>query len=172
MASSGDERGRLGVARRPENRDRPPRRRRHSDGRLREASAPLLRRAAQEDGRWVYDRWGPRVRKFLNLNPNFWIVTACLSSPPRRARPGRPAPSLTSSHARALAYCSSRPAPVAVPAVDHHRPIARLASIRPGPLARAAPGRWPRGRWASGHLPRRLGAPEPFATSRRAAWVP
>ena len=81
VASSGDERGRLGVARRPENRDRPPRRQRHSDGRLREASAPLLRRAAQEDGRWVYDRWGPRVRKFLNLNPNFWIVTIL---PPKR----------------------------------------------------------------------------------------
>ena len=81
MASSGDERGRLGVARRPENRDRPPRRQRHSDGRLREASAPLLRRAAQEDGRWVYDRWGPRVRKFLNLNPKFWIVTPAGPSP-------------------------------------------------------------------------------------------
>ena len=27
---------------------------------------------------WVYDRWGPRVRKFLYLNPNFWIVTILL----------------------------------------------------------------------------------------------
>ena len=48
---------------------------------LREASAPLLRRAAQGDGWWVYDRWGPRVRKFLYFNPNFWIVTIL---PPKR----------------------------------------------------------------------------------------
>ena len=53
----------------------------HSGGELRESSAPLLRRAAQGDGWWVYDRWGPRVRKFLNLNPNFWIVTIL---PPKR----------------------------------------------------------------------------------------
>ena len=32
VASSGEERGRLGVARQPGNRDRPPRRQRHSDG--------------------------------------------------------------------------------------------------------------------------------------------
>ena len=57
VASSGEEHGRLGVARRPGNRDRPPRRQRHSDGRLREASAPLLRHAAQgETGRREEER--------------------------------------------------------------------------------------------------------------------
>ena len=75
VASSGRRRGRLGDARRPGKRDRPPRRQRHSGGASGELGAPLLRRAAQGDGWWVYDRWGPRVRKFLYFNPNFWIVT-------------------------------------------------------------------------------------------------
>ena len=48
---------------------RPSTRRRSSTAtqRLREASVPLLRRAAQEEGRWVYDRWGPRVRFSFNF---------------------------------------------------------------------------------------------------------
>ena len=66
--------------RRPGNRDRPPRRQAQRWGASGELG-PLLRRAAQGEGRRVYDRWGPCVRKFLYLNPNFWIVTIL---PPKR----------------------------------------------------------------------------------------
>ena len=78
VASSGEGRGRLGD---PPTAGKPG----SASTTTRTAGSfgrpPLLRRAAQEEGRWVYDRWGPRVRKFLYLNPNFWIVTIL---PPKR----------------------------------------------------------------------------------------
>ena len=81
VASSGRRRGRLGGVTDGRETGIGLHDGKHSGGELRESSAPLLRRAAQGEGRWVYDRWGPCVRKFLYLNPNFWIVTIL---PPKR----------------------------------------------------------------------------------------
>ena len=67
--------------RRPGNRDRPPRRQRHRDGRLRRHYCDVQHRKKYGRGEGETDMWGPRVRKFLYSNPNFWIVTIL---PPKR----------------------------------------------------------------------------------------
>ena len=80
MASSGRRRGRLGDARRPGKRDRPPRRQRHRSGELREASDAIPRTVWHREKRGrETDMWGPRVRKFFYLNFNFRIVTRAFS---------------------------------------------------------------------------------------------
>jgi len=70
--------------RRPGNRDRPPRRQRHSDGgfgRRRRHYCDVQHRGKYGRGEGETDMWGPRVRKFVYLNSNFWIVTIL---PPKR----------------------------------------------------------------------------------------